>query len=174
MTVRSPLPPEDVERRINEEAGSRWNPFQSGVVGGALAGRIRLRVRRFFRNDWKPILAGRISSEGGGSRIELAYRAPRWALPFALLWFAIVILMSVTMVAQGMGSEDAWIAAIILPAFYLIPVLAYILGTWGAETECELLLHFIARVTDAQIENRPRSRRGSGSKGPWSQGRIGS
>ena len=158
-TMTSPLPPEEVARRINEATISRFVLFNEGTIGWARSGRLRLKYRqRFFHYDAKPILAGRIVATRAGSRIDLNFRAPGWAYVFYPFWFA-ALLMLVLLVTFGplttTGDQRATFATTFL--FLLgFPVLLHFLGTAKSDAKLEALTGFLARVAQARIETTAR------------------
>ena len=158
-TMTSPLPPDEVARRINEATISRFVLFNEGTIGWARAGRLRLKYRqRFFHYDAKPILAGRIVPDKAGSRLDLNFRAPGWAYAFYPFWFA-ALLMMVLVVTFGRlaitGEQSAIFAASFLFLFGF-PVLLHFLGTTKSESEREALTGFLARVAQARVESTAR------------------
>lgn len=140
------LPPEEVERRINDEAASILSPFATGVIGWARFGAIRLRIRRnaFFRNDARPILAGRIRADRGGSRLHLRYRGPLPTLVFLPLWYVILAFSAAIFLSMGTGQE-AMPGLMLAPMLivFCAPALVIYLALRGADADLDELVAFL-------------------------------
>lgn len=150
------LPPEEVERRINDEAASIFSPFATGVIGWARFGAIRLRLRRsaFIRNDAKPILAGRIEAERSGSRLHLRYRGPLPMLVFFPLSYAIIVLSAAVFLVMGDGGEVEAMLRLMLPPMLLVflcaPALVLYLALRDADADRDALVAFLKTGLAAQ------------------------
>lgn len=161
IELATKLPPEEVERRINDGAASILTPFATGVVGWARFGAIRLRLRRgLFRNDAKPILAGRIGPDRGGSRLHLVWRGPLPMLVFFPVFYSMLAAFAVMFVAIGQSEPmDPNVRWAILVAFLVmlpVPPLILFLGLRGAEADLEELLAFLrTRLAAYEVASRP-------------------
>ena len=157
--MTSPLPPHEVERRINEATISRFVLFTEGTIGWARLGRLRLKYRqRFFHYDSKPILAGRIVADKAGSRFDLNFRAPGWAYVFYPFWYVALLLMVllVTFGPPTISGEQRAVFAATFFFFFGFPFLLHFLGTAKSESELEALTGFLARVAQARVEKTAR------------------
>ena len=128
LTMVTPLPAREVERRISAAAVSMARPGAAGVSGWARVGRLQLWVRE---SGWSvsasPVLAGRIASELVGSRLYLWLRPPLWAYYSLGAWYATAASTYTTLVGAGgwsldrLGGELA-AATLLFAAALLIPL----------------------------------------------------
>lgn len=150
------LPPEEVERRINDGAASILSPFATGVIGWARFGAIRLRIRRnaFIRNDAKPILAGRIQAERSGSRLHLRYRGPLPMLVFFPFCYAFILLSAALLLFLEAEPEAEAMLRLMLPPMLLVflcaPALVLYLALRGADADRDALVAFLKTSLTAQ------------------------
>jgi hypothetical protein len=107
LVLDSGLPPETVAQRLDDEIGSIWAPFSTGVVGWVAFGRFNLVYRRhvWLRNHWIPVLSGRIRAHRTGSRIIVRYGIPPplQFLPFAFILAFVVVAVPPTTIASTFG-----------------------------------------------------------------------
>lgn len=153
LSLAARLSPAEVEGRINAAATSIWRPFATGTIGWARFGVLRLRYRRsvLFAYNAKPVLAGRISPSGSGSRIDLNYRAPMPMYVAFPLWYAALALIAVTVLsAPGARAPERLILGSILLVVSLVPIGFHYLGTASAEADFDELIAFLGRETGAQ------------------------
>ena len=160
IELATKLPPEEVERQINDGAASILTPFATGVVGSARFGAIRLRLRRsLFRNDAKPILAGRIRPDRGGSLLHLVWRGPLPMLVFFPLMYLNFAAFAAVFVAAGPGGGmDVTGRWAVLFAFLLmlpVPALILILGLRSADADLEEFVLRSARLNAREVAPRP-------------------
>lgn len=135
----SALPPDvlcdTLRRTVDEE--QRTLLFLSGfkgdrpLVGKIAEDRFRLRKRRSCRNDFARLLYGRVSAEGGGSRIEARFDLSWFTKNFMRAWFALLGLLGTTLLAINLfafglntrGLKPALIRlALVLFAFLLMKI----------------------------------------------------
>jgi len=151
----SPLSVRTATERINEAAGSVLWPFNTGVVGYAWSGHIRLRYRSSpLEYNAKPVLAGRLQDAPGGSRLELRYRAPLWVYGFYLVWYLFITLVVVGLVsngwAPGVASGDKAMGLGIIAALFVAPLGLHALGTRRSAEELAELLDFLSAQVEAK------------------------
>ena len=155
LTLRSALPVETVSERINEEAGFALSPFTTGVVGYVWWGYIRLRYCTWlFEYNAKPVLCGRLSEDGNGSRLDLRYRAPVWIYAFYLFWYLLLASMAVEVLghvgpANSAGSETIGPIAT-LAILAIAPLGLHMFGTRRSDDDLAELLNFLAECAEAR------------------------
>ena len=154
LVLMSPFPPEECKRRINEAAGFPLNPFRKGVIGGVwFSGHLRLRFRRSIREyQGKPVVAGRIERSGGGSRLELRYRAPVTVyISVAAIIPAIVLILWI--VSSGPGASPSatsiGFVALVVVAGLLAQMIGHRIGTRHADVELAEIVTFLQRTIKA-------------------------
>lgn len=161
IELATKLPPDEVERRINEGAQSILTPFASGVIGWARFGAIRLRFRRsrWFRNDARPILAGHIRPDRGGSLLHLVWRGPVPMLIFFPFFYLILLAFGGIWIAVGVAEAEPMVRAVFATTFLIMlatPALVLLLGVRGAEADLEALLAFLKeRLVAHEVAPRP-------------------
>lgn len=161
LDLATHLPPEEVERRINDAAASTLSPFATGVAGRASSGAILLRLRRsaFIRNEAKPILTGRIRAERSGSRLQLRYRGPLPMLFFFPASYFILVMATALFLTTGVQPEAEpmlrWVLPLMVPAFLCAPALVMVLALRGADAGLDGLVAFLKTQVAAK-EVRPR------------------
>jgi len=164
LDLAAHLPPEEVERRINDATSSAFSPFATGVTGWAASGRIRLQLRRsaFFRNNAKPILAGTIRADRSGSRLDLRYRGPLPTLFFFPVWYLILLVATALFLATGTEPVTRpfpeWYLPLMVPLFLFAPMLVMVLALRGADAELDELVALL-KTEAAAKEVRPRAAR---------------
>jgi len=155
LNLRTPLPPDEVARRIGGAIDSPMNPFASGMVGYARFGRVQLRLRKsIFSYNAMPVLAGPVKAEGRGALLLLKYRghlATRLAFPLAFLMVGLNLLFFVaTGPSQGAAS---WQLAPILAAlavFMILPLAIHRFMIRNAEADMARLAAFLRETLDAK------------------------
>jgi hypothetical protein len=149
LRLATRLPPDEAARRINDGAASILSPFATGVIGWARFGRIRLRYRRslWWRSDARPILAGRIRADRGGSLIHLNYRGPLPLIVFLPFWYAALVLMAVVFLASVLSSgvETAFVFAfpLMLVVMLIFPAALVRFSLTRADADFEEMLAFL-------------------------------
>lgn len=161
LNLRTPLPPDEVARRIGAAISSPLRPFATGIVGYAPVGRLHLRLRRsLFSYNGMPVLAGPVRAERGGSLLLLKYRghlATRLAFPLAFLVVGAAVLV---FLASGAQSPDIapWQMALILFALILGMALPFGIHAFfirNAEADFETLADFLRNGLDAKEVRAP-------------------
>lgn len=154
----SPLPPEECARRINAAARSTWNPFAHGPAGRIKNGRLKLEFASPVGYNAAPLITGTLVADGGGTRFDLSYRAPRWVIPFYALSY--LILLAVTpfaiehawpRIALGLSESGEKLVPLAIVAVLLIwPLILHYLFTWNAMRRLDALLSFLAETAEAE------------------------
>jgi len=155
LTLRSPLAPDEVARRIGGAVASPMNPFATGIVGYAPFGRVQLRRRKsLFSYNGMPVLVGPVKAEGRGSLLLLKYRghlAIRLAFPLAFLLVGLGVLV---FVATGPSPGVApWQLTPILAAlvvFMTLPLAIHRFMIRNAEADLAQLAAFLRTTLDAK------------------------
>ena len=159
LTMTSPLPPHELERRINEATVSRFLPFSKGVSGWARFSRLRLRHRRRMRNDGQAVLAGRITEGNRGSHLDLRYGAPLPILVFFAFWYAILLGLVLPFLLFGPESTtsspaDTWLITAFIAFFGIFPLALLFFFRMSADDDLAALVAFLEREVQAQSAGR--------------------
>lgn len=168
LNLRTPLPPDEVARRIGGAICSPLRPFATGIVGYAPLGRLQLRFRKsLFSYNGMPVLVGPVRAERGGSLLILNYRghlATRLAFPLAFLVVGAGVL---TYLASGAQSPAIapWQMALI--AFILVLAMALPLGLHAffirnAEGDLAAMADFLRTTLEAKDVPAPPGWTGGG------------
>jgi hypothetical protein len=151
VKLRSRLEPIDVAQRINEAAGSILLPWTEGVAGGVRFGLVRLRFQRsIFEFNMKPVLAGRVQSNGPGSLLLLSYRAPFAAHIFLLIWYGVLSLIFLAALAPSRGESPGFHGALISLILFAVPIATVYGGTRRSDEDLTDLLEFLAEKAEAR------------------------
>lgn len=155
LNLRTPLPPDEVARRIDGAISSPMNPFASGIVGYARIGRMQLRLRKsIFAYNAMPVLAGPVRTEGSGSLLLLKYRghlATRLAFPLAFLMVGLGVLVFVaTGPSQGVASWQLVPILAALAVFMTLPLTIHRFMIRNAEADMAQLAAFLRETLDAK------------------------
>ena len=173
MTLRTDYPPETYRARITDQIDfDRRSIFsfsgyrgKSPVLGRFSGFEFRLHKRRYWRNDFAPVLYGRLVPESRGTRVETYWGIQRWSRIFMRIWLAFVSLIglpiflaSLRQLITGKQSVqgDLYVGLLVPPGMLLfgmlLPKLGFILGF----REKQFLLDFLepvlvaATVTDEE------------------------
>ena len=155
VALRSPLRPEEIKRRIREEARSGWWPFHTGTVGRVRFGRLRLRYASSpGEYNAKPVLTGPIERTFTGSLLHLVYRGPTWGRLFPLFWNGglILILMFIFTDSDSQlpAREDLPFVWAVFGAMFAVPPIMHMYGTRKSDEELVLLLDFLRCAVKAE------------------------
>lgn len=165
VRVFSPLPIDEINHRINGSVGQYtsileqtgfWIPNE-GVVGYAGYGRIWLKYNSgAIEFNAKPVLTGTVSTVEGGSLLSLCFRAPGWSRVFFGMWYALLTLMSVIIVRNGLNPEltqyERVQAYFLFAALFIFPTLLVAYYTRNAESVRGMLTDFLHELLDAKVD----------------------
>jgi len=154
LNLRTPLPPDEVARRIGGAISSPMRPFATGIIGSVRPGRLQLRYKpSLFGYDGMPVLAGPIRAEQG-SLLLLRYRgrlSARLAFPLAFMMVAVAI--GIVVASGALAGSPAWAKALI-PFFMLLavalPLLIHAFFIRNAEADMAHLAAFLRTTLDAK------------------------
>ena len=152
----SRLTPDEAQQRINDEAGSAYLPFVRGVVGWARFGRLRLRhMPSWYRNDFRPVMAGTISANGAGSRLDLNFRAPIHVYLMPVGWLiAAAIAITFSLAFAGIKDGPAWLPVVpvlvVMTFVVLVPGLQISMTLANADESLSKILDFLREAADAR------------------------
>jgi hypothetical protein len=150
-------------RTIFSFSGYRGTKPVIGLISGL---ELRLQKRRYWRNDFVPILYGRIITDGAGTRIEAYWGIQRWTRIFMRIWLILaaligtpIFLASLRQLITGKPSVqgDLYVGLLVPPGMLLfggilLPKLGLLLGLH----ERRYLVRFLEGVLVAQtIQQRP-------------------
>ena len=156
LVLSSPLPPGEVQSRIDKAAISSLLPFQFGTVGWSRLRAFRLRQRTSLIDyNAKPMLVGRLVEDRDGTRIEANFGATFWMKAFFVWWYAILVVFFVGAIAlgpfQGEDGEAVYFPYLFIPLFAVSPLAMHYALTRGAEYDLEELLAFLEDVANARL-----------------------
>jgi hypothetical protein len=125
-----------------------------------------LRKRRYWRNDFGPVLYARIITDGGGARVEAYWGIQRWTRIFMRIWLIIAALIGTPIFVASLRQfitgkpsiqGDLYLGLLVPPGMLLFGgVLLPKLGSLLGLHERRYLVGFLERVLVAQtIQQRP-------------------
>ena len=147
VVLHSPLPAEEVARRINAASGSFWNPLGGGIKGWCWFGRFSLhRSMPLGTNGFHPVLMGKLESNLGTTGICARFGPNPSAKLFIVLWFGFLTLVAFALVA--VGSDNAlWVGSgpflLFFAVVWLLPLLFLYLANRNAEVQLQDLVDFL-------------------------------
>jgi hypothetical protein len=116
-------------------------PFYRSAGSRPLRGRFegeRFRCSRVigYRNFFLPVVTGRLSPEGQGTRVELLFRAPIFASAFLGVWTLGIVAVVLGIVSGRATGEAARLGAFTLPLLAIgIAIAGFAFGSEALETE---------------------------------------
>ncbi len=152
------------QRTVFSFSGYKGEKSVLGVVSGS---EFCLHKRRYWRNDFGPLLYGRIFPEGRSSRIEAYWGIPRWTRLFMRVWLAFAVLMGIPIFVnslyQLLSSEptvqgDLYVGLLVPPGMVLFRVLLPRLGLLLSSPERPYLIEFLERVLVAHASQEVQVR----------------
>ena len=126
------------DRTLFSFSGYRGEKPILGRVSGI---QFRLHKRRYWRNDFAPVLYGRLIPEMRGTQIEAYWGIQSWTRTFMRVWIALAILIGAPMFVAVLyqliagppaASKDSYLSLIVPPALilwgFILPKLGSALG----------------------------------------------
>jgi hypothetical protein len=160
VVLRSPLPAEEVARRINAATGSIFNPIASGVSGWVLAGFLSLHWSVPLLNGPQKHLLGRLVADGASTEIRARFGLHPAYLAFFLLWYGFILLMSLGLVSailrHGPQTGFEALGLLVLTVFTAIPPLMLYLFNRNSDRELQAMLDLLADGPQAVVVAEPR------------------
>jgi hypothetical protein len=143
----------DIDRRaIFSLSGYRGkNPVLARFTGFEF----RLHKRRYWRNDFAPVLYGRLVAESRGTRVETYWGIQRWARIFMRIWLSFAALTgvpiffaSLSQLVAGRQSVqgDLYVGLLVPPGMLLFGMLLPKIGSALGLREKRFLVEFLERV----------------------------
>jgi hypothetical protein len=151
------------ERTLFSFSGYRGEKPILGRISGI---QFRVHKRRYWRNDFAPVLYGRLIPEMRGTRIEAYWGMQNWTRTFMRIWIALAMLIGVPMFVAVLyqliteppaESKDSYVGLIVPPALilwgFILPKLGSALGFHERKYLVEFLQQSliagpVARVAD--------------------------
>jgi hypothetical protein len=127
-----------------------------GIVSG---NEFCLHKRRYWRNDFGPLLYGRIVSEARSSRIEAYWGIQRWTRLFMRVWLVFAALIGIPIFVTSLHQllsgvptfqGDLYVGLLVPPGMVLFGVLLPRLGSLLSFPERTYLIQFLERVLVAR------------------------
>ncbi len=162
--LRSPLPKDEVEKRLKAAIDSRWRPFGSRpVIGVVRHDRVWFRQRPGrVRNSFQTVMFARIETQGSGTLIIGRSGMAPAAMMFLIAFTSVAALMAVIFTAvaltrqlDGMGPPWwNWLQPLAGLGFVAFGVALGVFGRWLARREHDFLVDFLAATTEAEVLRR--------------------
>jgi hypothetical protein len=168
IVLRSDYAPEVCASRLAEQIDFPQRAIFSfsGYKGGKpILGRISgleflLHKRRYWRNDFAPVLYGRMTNEGNGTRIEAYWGRQGGVRFFMRVWLGLAILIGVpaffsvlkcTLNPKCIDRENLWIGLVVPPMLILW---GFLLPRLGAALGLHERKHIVAFVEQGLVAGR--------------------
>jgi hypothetical protein len=152
------------QRTLFSFSGYKGEKPVLGVVSGS---EFCLHKRRYWRNDFGPLLYGRIISEGRSSRIEAYWGIQRWTRLFMRVWLVFAALIGIPIFINSLyqflsGAPtvqgDLYVGLLVPPGMVLFGVLLPRLGSLLSFPERAFLIEFLERVLVAHASQEVQER----------------
>lgn len=168
IVLHSALAPSAVADALNREIDSeQWTPFgfrgSRDVLGKVVGNRLRLRKRRFYRqNCFAGMFYGTFEPEPGGTRIEGHFDSPLLPRCFMWFWLAGAVLLGTPMFLAALidvvrrthyGSGDEWVGLLVPPCLVAAGIGLPVIGRLQGRTDERFILQFIQETLAARVED---------------------
>lgn len=159
----SPLAKDEVRRRIKQGTSFGFSPLRHGVSGWVISNHVRLFWDiPMFNNGFRPVLAGSLRANRGGTVFKASYGAPLFVLIFMGFWYSLLTLFALMATAllfqEKPQTGNEWVFAIILPLFAIAPLATHANFNRKANEHLESMLDHLKETA----ELRPETRKGWG------------
>jgi hypothetical protein len=155
IVLRSPLPTEEVARRINAATGSIFNPVASGVSGWTCVGILSLHWSVPLLNGYQKYLVGRMVNEDGATSIRARFGVHPLAKVFLLFWYGLLLLFSLILASafhsQGPQTGNEGFDLLILAVLAGTPLMVLYFFGRDADRELEAILDMLADAAQAVV-----------------------
>jgi len=163
VILRTDYSPESSRARISEQmdldrrAIFSLSGYQgkNRVLGRFLDFEFRLHKRRYWRNDFAPVLYGRLVAESRGTLVEMYWGIQRWPRIFMRIWLTFAALIGVPMFVVSLwqlmtGKQavkgDLYINLLVPPGMLLFGMMLPRVGMALGFREKRFLVEFLERV----------------------------
>ena len=155
LELVSPLPREEVARRLKDAVDSDWIMFGGKpVIGRIDPPSFRLRCRINYRNSFQTFLFGALADDGRKTRLRCRTGMHPFVAVFMAVWLGGVGLATVvaltTMLGPANGAAGLEFAAVVPFVMLGFGVALVVLGRRFAGSERERLIAFLAQTVDAR------------------------
>jgi hypothetical protein len=180
IVLQTDYPPEACMQRLYEAIDIQQRALFSlsgyqgdrPVVGILHPPEFRLEKRRYWRNDFAPVLYGKMFTTGGGTRVE-GYFDLRYHVRFFMrCWLALVGIFGVLSVlslffGSGPATRDSQMGYLVPPAMFLFGLLLPRIGSYLSLGDRGSLAEFLERTLVARKDISPVQERGWDSILKW-------
>ncbi|RYD25557.1 MAG: hypothetical protein EOP86_27150 [Verrucomicrobiaceae bacterium] len=158
FVMRSPLSREEMKQRINQAAGSVFNPIGGGIRGKVLLNRLWLDhsgdMGWLFAYNAAPRLTGRLHDVLGSTEIHARFGPPRWIMPFFVIWYGLLSLMMISLsLAALSGRSGNWeaipFALVVIPVFFVLPIAMHVIFTRDSAAKLGHIMAFLEQEAQA-------------------------
>ncbi|MEO1730316.1 MAG: hypothetical protein AAFR64_06220 [Pseudomonadota bacterium] len=159
----SPLAKDEVRRRIKQGTSFGFSPFRHGVSGWVISNHVRLAWDiPMLSNGFRPVLAGGLRENRGGTVFKASYGAPFFLLIFMGFWYsflaAFVLAATALLFQEEPRTGEDWIFVIVIPLFAMGPFAIHAISNRKANEHLEGMLDHLSEIADL----RPETRKGWG------------
>ena len=156
----SPLPREEIARRINAATPSIFSPLAKGVAGSCRFDRLKLLWRiPLFDNGFAPVFAGQLTSDRRQTRISARWGASLYLRVFFTIWYGLLLVMAISLAAAIFGGRPSagneLLAFPFVGLFALVPLLFHLVFNRSADKHLANILAFLA--TEIAATEAPKS-----------------
>lgn len=155
VTLYSPLPADEIQRKINSSTGSMLWPFCCDkIIGGVALGFIRLAYQSSpIEYNAKSLLSGRLRADRAGTLISARFGVSAlMKVGFAFYYLVLGLIISTLLLEPSKiepGQETT--VPIFFTAFLAMPVILHLLFTRNSAADLERIVRFL----DQQVQAKP-------------------
>ena len=155
----SPLAKDEVKRRIKRGTSFGFSPIRRGVSGWVIFNHVRLAWDiPMFSNGFRPILAGGLRENKGGTIFKASYGAPFFLLVFMAFWYSVLASIGFTATLLLFEEEPQtgkeWIFAVMIPLFAIAPLAIHAIFNRKANEHLEGMLDHLREIAELHPETR--------------------
>ena len=165
-TYYSPFPPEQVKLKLAEKITprdrtikiaslgyykkrtelSKKYPYEGGIKGNTF------NINRIigYRNSFLPMIAGNITQEGEGSKIEVKLKMHPFVQIFMIVWFIPVIFICLAVIASPFFSSEFEPTSLLI---FLFPIFGIALLYFGFTPEKKKVGTFLGQLFQATTKD---------------------
>lgn len=147
FTLRSPLPRDELVRRLRAHVAPGWALFTSrSVMGHVGPGFLWLRMasNSLGRNAMQPYLFARLSDDAGGTVLTCRFLLHPVSLLFLAMW--LVVLLA-TVSVFGMAAGGSYLPVLVIIAGFAVLIVS---GRYFARNDRAALLAFLKEMAGAE------------------------
>jgi hypothetical protein len=165
----SPLPLAECVRRLREATdGSFAMAGSKPVLGTVREGVIRLRRRNYYRHGSQCWLSGRLTEEGGSTRLHCTVGMHPFFRVFLKYWVACIFVGGGTVFVHTLRTiwaasdplpQDLWLGLAVPPLLLGFGVVLLVIGDTNFGNDPRFLVEFVARTIEGkEVWYRPRGK----------------